>query len=80
MIKEKGTGSGEWKGERWIGGGIHVGVGSTTWVGVTTAISRPDGRPENQHSGRAVVLYRGRNAFNRSYKSCSRIIPRRVGG
>ena len=51
MIEEKGTGSGEWKGERWIGGGIHVGVGSTTWVGATTASSRADGRPENQHSG-----------------------------
>ena len=49
MIKEKGTGSGEWKGERWIGGGIHVGVGSTTWVGTTTASSRADGRPENQY-------------------------------
>ena len=32
------------------------------------------------HAGRAVVLYRGRNAFNRPCGSCSRIIPRRVGG
>ena len=33
-----------------------------------------------EHAGRVVILYRGRNAFNRPCGSCSRIIPRRVGG